>query len=215
MSGSKDIKLSLCSRTLLRWMMRATASDLKKSQTREISSAYWVFPMPSKNVFTALFVQDLQLEAEWVLQLARKRFLPNDSVDKNMQWSWIFLYFIKEKMPLYNTMKIKCINHLTMIVNKAQCWLLLVRKCFLDTALSPTTKKSHFFSSDESEEEEDNRKKFKIKIKPLPADCVVVEPSVDELKASIGNIALSPSPLVSSPALLSLAFILGEQFWDP
>ncbi|XP_055364348.1 SH3-containing GRB2-like protein 3-interacting protein 1 isoform X3 [Betta splendens] len=58
-----------------------------------------------------------------------------------------------------------------------------------------TTKKSHFFSSDESEEEEDNRKKFKIKIKPLPADCVVLEPSVDELKASIGNIALSPSPL--------------------
>uniref|UniRef100_A0A3Q3LS69 SH3GL interacting endocytic adaptor 1a n=1 Tax=Mastacembelus armatus TaxID=205130 RepID=A0A3Q3LS69_9TELE len=47
-----------------------------------------------------------------------------------------------------------------------------------------------------SEEEEDHRKKFKIKIKPLPADRVVVAPSVDELKASIGNIALSPSPLV-------------------
>lgn len=59
--------------------------------------------------------------------------------------------------------------------------------------------KAHFFSSDESEEEEDRRKKFKIKIKPLPADHVVSAPSVDELKASIGNIALSPSPLVSSP----------------
>ncbi|XP_026179442.1 SH3-containing GRB2-like protein 3-interacting protein 1 isoform X3 [Mastacembelus armatus] len=67
-----------------------------------------------------------------------------------------------------------------------------------------TTTKSHFFSSDESEEEEDHRKKFKIKIKPLPADRVVVAPSVDELKASIGNIALSPSPLRSpkrSPGL--------------
>ncbi|XP_039984060.1 SH3-containing GRB2-like protein 3-interacting protein 1 isoform X4 [Xiphias gladius] len=67
-----------------------------------------------------------------------------------------------------------------------------------------TTKKSHFFSSDESEEEEDHRKKFKIKIKPLPADRVVAVPSVDELKASIGNIALSPSPLRSprrSPGL--------------
>ncbi|XP_029356105.1 SH3-containing GRB2-like protein 3-interacting protein 1 isoform X3 [Echeneis naucrates] len=67
-----------------------------------------------------------------------------------------------------------------------------------------TTKKTHFFSSDESEEEEDHRKKFKIKIKPLPADRVVSAPSVDELKASIGNIALSPSPLRSpkrSPAL--------------
>ncbi|CAI5635597.1 unnamed protein product [Oreochromis niloticus] len=57
------------------------------------------------------------------------------------------------------------------------------------------TKKSHFFSSDESEEEEDHRKKFKIKIKPLPPDRVVEAPSVDELKASIGNIALSPSPM--------------------
>ncbi|PWA21088.1 hypothetical protein CCH79_00009438, partial [Gambusia affinis] len=54
---------------------------------------------------------------------------------------------------------------------------------------------THFFSSDESEEEEDHKKKFKIKIKPLPADCVISTPSVDELKASIGNIALSPSPM--------------------
>ncbi|XP_029904925.1 LOW QUALITY PROTEIN: SH3-containing GRB2-like protein 3-interacting protein 1 [Myripristis murdjan] len=64
--------------------------------------------------------------------------------------------------------------------------------------------KSHFFSSDESEEEEDQRKKFKIKIKPLPSDCAVTAPSVDELRASIGNIALSPSPLRSprrSPGL--------------
>ncbi|CAJ1060987.1 SH3-containing GRB2-like protein 3-interacting protein 1 isoform X3 [Xyrichtys novacula] len=65
----------------------------------------------------------------------------------------------------------------------------------------PETKKTHFFSSDESEEEEDHRKKFKIKIKPLPADQVVSAPSVDELKASIGNIALSPSPLVSEPLI--------------
>ncbi|XP_016346863.1 SH3-containing GRB2-like protein 3-interacting protein 1 isoform X4 [Sinocyclocheilus anshuiensis] len=59
--------------------------------------------------------------------------------------------------------------------------------------------KSHFFSSSESEEEEDHRKKFKIKIRPLPADHNIAAPSVDELKASIGNIALSPSPLRNSP----------------
>ncbi|KAJ4943685.1 hypothetical protein JOQ06_006183 [Pogonophryne albipinna] len=46
-----------------------------------------------------------------------------------------------------------------------------------------------------SEGEEDHRKKFKIKIKPLPSNHVVAVPSVDELKASIGNIALSPSPM--------------------
>ncbi|XP_069377764.1 SH3-containing GRB2-like protein 3-interacting protein 1 isoform X6 [Paralichthys olivaceus] len=64
-----------------------------------------------------------------------------------------------------------------------------------------TTKKAHFFSSDESEGEEDHRKRFKIKIKPLRAVQVTTAPSVDELKASIGNIALSPSPLRRSPGL--------------
>lgn len=68
----------------------------------------------------------------------------------------------------------------------------------------PAVKKTSFFSSDESEEEDDQRKKFKIKIKPLPADQVVMVPSVDELKASIGNIALSPSPLVSRNDITSL-----------
>ncbi|XP_035279261.1 SH3-containing GRB2-like protein 3-interacting protein 1 isoform X3 [Anguilla anguilla] len=61
-------------------------------------------------------------------------------------------------------------------------------------------KSKHFYSSSESEEEEDHRKKFKIKIKPLTADSgSFTVPSVDELKASIGNIALSPSPLRISP----------------
>uniref|UniRef100_A0A3Q3VYQ7 MHD domain-containing protein n=1 Tax=Mola mola TaxID=94237 RepID=A0A3Q3VYQ7_MOLML len=63
-------------------------------------------------------------------------------------------------------------------------------------SIRPDEEKSPFFSSDESEEEEDHRNRFKIKIKPLPADREVAVPSVDELKASIGNIALSPSPLV-------------------
>ncbi|XP_029284992.1 SH3-containing GRB2-like protein 3-interacting protein 1 isoform X2 [Cottoperca gobio] len=66
---------------------------------------------------------------------------------------------------------------------------------------APTIKKPHFFSSDESEGEEDHRKKFKIKIKPLPANRVASVPSVDELKASIGNIALSPTPMRRSPGL--------------
>lgn len=67
------------------------------------------------------------------------------------------------------------------------------------TPTSPTpNEKSHFFSSSESEEEDDHRKKFKIQIKPLLADSSdFVAPSVDQLKASIGNITLSPSPMVS------------------
>ncbi|TRZ10805.1 hypothetical protein HGM15179_016296, partial [Zosterops borbonicus] len=56
----------------------------------------------------------------------------------------------------------------------------------------------HFYSSSESEEEEEAHKKFNIKIKPLQAkDVLRSAATVDELKASIGNIALSPSPVVS------------------
>ncbi|XP_014947526.3 SH3-containing GRB2-like protein 3-interacting protein 1 isoform X10 [Ovis aries] len=59
-----------------------------------------------------------------------------------------------------------------------------------------STKGKHFYSSSESEEEEESHKKFNIKIKPLQAkDILKNTATVDELKASIGNIALSPSPV--------------------
>ncbi|KAF7253206.1 SH3-containing GRB2-like protein 3-interacting protein 1 [Varanus komodoensis] len=58
------------------------------------------------------------------------------------------------------------------------------------------TKGKHFYSSSESEEEEEAHKKFNIKIKPLQSkDILNSAATVDELKASIGNIALSPSPV--------------------
>lgn len=60
-----------------------------------------------------------------------------------------------------------------------------------------STKGKHFYSSSESEEEEESHKKFNIKIKPLQSkDVLKNAATVDELKASIGNIALSPSPVV-------------------
>ncbi|XP_033920032.1 SH3-containing GRB2-like protein 3-interacting protein 1 isoform X4 [Melopsittacus undulatus] len=63
-----------------------------------------------------------------------------------------------------------------------------------------STKGKHFYSSSESEEEEEAHKKFNIKIKPLQAkDILKSAATVDELKASIGNIALSPSPVRRSP----------------
>ncbi|XP_064228534.1 SH3-containing GRB2-like protein 3-interacting protein 1 isoform X11 [Aotus nancymaae] len=59
-----------------------------------------------------------------------------------------------------------------------------------------STKGKHFYSSSESEEEEESHKKFNIKIKPLQSkDILKNAATVDELKASIGNIALSPSPV--------------------
>lgn len=95
-------------------------------------------------------------------------------------------------------------------IERFECWTELG---FLNATSLPVTKKSPFFSSDESEEEEDHRKKFKIKIKPLLADREVTAPTVDELKASIGNISLSPSPVVSHPDITVLAlpaFIIGH-----
>ena len=112
--------------------------------------------------------------------------------------SWVWLPSAITYMPLW--------YYVNQMSNKS--WTVL---CFPwhTILLAPTTKKTHFFSSDESEEDEDHRKKFKIKIKPLPADCVVTAPSVDELKASIGNIALSPSPMVSSPDIINRRLSFG------
>uniref|UniRef100_A0A8V0ZQD4 SH3-containing GRB2-like protein 3-interacting protein 1 n=1 Tax=Gallus gallus TaxID=9031 RepID=A0A8V0ZQD4_CHICK len=61
----------------------------------------------------------------------------------------------------------------------------------------------HFYSSSESEEEEEAHKKYNIKIKPLQAkDILKSAATVDELKASVGNIALSPSPVRKSPGMI-------------
>lgn len=65
-------------------------------------------------------------------------------------------------------------------------------------ARSPASRGKEFFSSSDSEDEEDSRKKFKIRIKPLVSDSArCAPPSMDELKASVGGLALSPS-LVSA-----------------
>ncbi|NXI43282.1 SGIP1 protein, partial [Galbula dea] len=75
----------------------------------------------------------------------------------------------------------------------------------------------HFYSSSESEEEEEAHKKFNIKIKPLQAkDILKSAATVDELKASIGNIALSPSPVkMSSNPRLSILCAAGEEIARP
>ncbi|AWP04429.1 putative SH3-containing GRB2-like protein 3-interacting protein 1 [Scophthalmus maximus] len=61
-------------------------------------------------------------------------------------------------------------------------------------SLRPGDEGKQFFSSSDSEDEEDSKKKFKIKIKPLVSDSAkCMPPSMDELKASVGGLALSPS----------------------
>uniref|UniRef100_A0A8D0G0A6 SH3-containing GRB2-like protein 3-interacting protein 1 n=1 Tax=Strix occidentalis caurina TaxID=311401 RepID=A0A8D0G0A6_STROC len=80
-------------------------------------------------------------------------------------------------------------------------------------SIRPEEPGKHFYSSSESEEEEEAHKKFNIKIKPLQAkDILKSAATVDELKASIGNIALSPSPVVS-PWCFRLFPQLQKQRW--
>uniref|UniRef100_A0A8C2DKK0 SH3GL interacting endocytic adaptor 1b n=1 Tax=Cyprinus carpio TaxID=7962 RepID=A0A8C2DKK0_CYPCA len=65
---------------------------------------------------------------------------------------------------------------------------------------------SMLFSSSESEGEEEHGKKFKIKIKPLSANSGnYTVSSMDELKASVGTLAISPSHLVSLAVILYIA----------
>ncbi|KAL4683745.1 hypothetical protein H8959_021439, partial [Pygathrix nigripes] len=76
--------------------------------------------------------------------------------------------------------------------------------------------RKHFYSSSESEEEEESHKKFNIKIKPLQSkDILKNAATVDELKASIGNIALSPSPVVSVVCVFPLSCASGEEVARP
>ncbi|XP_074544565.1 SH3-containing GRB2-like protein 3-interacting protein 1 [Halichoeres trimaculatus] len=63
-----------------------------------------------------------------------------------------------------------------------------------EEADSASKGKQFFSSSDSEDDEDDSKKKFKIKIKPLVSDSArCVPPSMDELKASVGGLALSPS----------------------
>ncbi|NXV86462.1 SGIP1 protein, partial [Calonectris borealis] len=88
------------------------------------------------------------------------------------------------------------------------------KETFFNCALP--TKGKHFYSSSESEEEEEAHKKFNIKIKPLQAkDILKSAATVDELKASIGNIALSPSPVGTALTPRSPSCAAGEEIARP
>uniref|UniRef100_A0A2K5QDQ7 SH3-containing GRB2-like protein 3-interacting protein 1 n=1 Tax=Cebus imitator TaxID=2715852 RepID=A0A2K5QDQ7_CEBIM len=83
-------------------------------------------------------------------------------------------------------------------------------------SIRPEEPGKHFYSSSESEEEEESHKKFNIKIKPLQSkDILKNAATVDELKASIGNIALSPSPVVSVLCVHEALVRLSEEVARP
>ncbi|KGL92593.1 FCH domain only protein 2, partial [Charadrius vociferus] len=57
------------------------------------------------------------------------------------------------------------------------------------------TKENHFYSSSDSDSEDDEPRRFHVEIKPVQSNnsAQYTMPSLDELKVSIGNIALSPA----------------------
>ncbi|XP_062456407.1 F-BAR domain only protein 2 isoform X4 [Rhea pennata] len=67
------------------------------------------------------------------------------------------------------------------------------------------TKENHFYSSSDSDSEEDEPRRFHVEIKPVQpnhsSQCTMA--SLDELKVSIGNIALSPAVSRHSPAQMN------------
>ncbi|XP_075581662.1 F-BAR domain only protein 2-like [Pelecanus crispus] len=60
---------------------------------------------------------------------------------------------------------------------------------------SQDTKENHFYSSSDSDSEDDEPRRFHVEIKPVQPNnsSQYTMPSLDELKVSIGNIALSPA----------------------
>ncbi|XP_054040525.1 F-BAR domain only protein 2-like [Rissa tridactyla] len=60
---------------------------------------------------------------------------------------------------------------------------------------SQDTKENHFYSSGDSDSEDDEPRRFHVEIKPVQSNnsSQYTMPSLDELKVSIGNIALSPA----------------------
>ncbi|NXC40911.1 FCHO2 protein, partial [Penelope pileata] len=70
--------------------------------------------------------------------------------------------------------------------------------------------KNHFYSSSDSDSEDDEPRRFHIEIKPVQPNnsSQYTMPSLDELKVSIGNIALSPATSLWS---YYFVFCLGEE----
>ncbi|XP_021237125.1 F-BAR domain only protein 2 isoform X2 [Numida meleagris] len=66
-------------------------------------------------------------------------------------------------------------------------------------------KENHFYSSSDSDSEDDEPRRFHIEIKPVQPNnsSQYTMPSLDELKVSIGNIALSPAISRHSPAQMN------------
>uniref|UniRef100_A0A672TK88 F-BAR domain only protein 2 n=1 Tax=Strigops habroptila TaxID=2489341 RepID=A0A672TK88_STRHB len=78
---------------------------------------------------------------------------------------------------------------------------------------------NHFYSSSDSDSEDDEPRRFHVEIKPVQSNnsSQYTMPSLDELKVSIGNIALSPEISVSNfvPCICNEKWNSDLLAWDP
>lgn len=67
----------------------------------------------------------------------------------------------------------------------------------------PWENEKGFYSSSDTESEDERERKIRVEIKPLSNGGAPMSASVDELRATVENLSLSPAPTVS---LLSLHY---------
>lgn len=74
-----------------------------------------------------------------------------------------------------------------------------------------TIQKEAFYSSSDSDSEDERERKIHVEIKPLNNGTAPISASVDELRATVGNISLSPIGAISvSEFVRFLSFSLSD-----
>lgn len=72
----------------------------------------------------------------------------------------------------------------------------------------PWENEKGFYSSSDTDSEDERERKIRVEIKPLSNGGAPMSASVDELRATVENLSLSPAPTVLSITLIMIRIIL-------
>lgn len=81
----------------------------------------------------------------------------------------------------------------------------------------PWENEKGFYSSSDTDSEDERERKIRVEIKPLSNGGAPMSASVDELRATVENLSLSPAPTVRYPMLTKFHIIssLSDRFLKP
>lgn len=71
----------------------------------------------------------------------------------------------------------------------------------------PWENEKGFYSSSDTDSEDERERKIRVEIKPLSNGGAPMSASVDELRATVENLSLSPAPTVRSSLLFDFSFL--------